>query len=146
MISTLGSIVSRIMERIVPDPFVIAILLTLLTAVASLVWGDYGGESQFEGLIDSWSNSKSGLWALLAFAMQMCLILVTGYALATTSFVRRCIDSIADIPQSTASAAAIVGFIACVAGLVNWGLGLIVGALLAREVGFSMQRRSIPCH
>ena len=52
MISTLGSIVSRIMERIVPDPFVIAILLTLLTAVASLVWGDYGGESQFGGLID----------------------------------------------------------------------------------------------
>jgi len=146
MISTLGSVVSRIMERIVPDPFVIAILLTLLTAVASLIWGDYGGDSQFGGLIDAWSNSNSGLWALLAFAMQMCLILVTGYALATTALVRKCIDGIADIPQSTGSAAATVGFIACVAGLVNWGLGLIVGALLAREVGFSLQRRNIPCH
>ncbi|HIC48181.1 MAG TPA: HAMP domain-containing protein [Methylophaga sp.] len=78
--------------------------------------------------------------------MQMCLILVTGYALATTSLVRSMIHRLADIPTSTAAAAAIVGLVACICGLVNWGLGLIVGALLAREVGFSMQRRNKPCH
>ncbi len=146
MISSLGSAISKVMERVVPDPFVIAILLTLITAIVSLAWGDYGSDSQVGGLIDAWSNSTSGLWSLLAFAMQMCLILVTGYALATTKLVKTCIDGIADIPQSTAGAAAIVGFIACIAGLMNWGLGLIVGALLAREVGFSLQRRGIPCH
>ena len=31
-------------------------------------------------------------------------------------------------------------------GLLNWGLGLIVGALLARDVGRSLQSRGIRAH
>jgi short-chain fatty acids transporter len=97
-------------------------------------------------VLDSWRDGNSGIWKLLAFSMQMCLILVTGYALATTSFFESLIRKFASIPKSTASAAALVGLVACICGLLNWGLGLIVGALLAREVGFSMQRSNKPCH
>jgi short-chain fatty acids transporter len=146
MISKLGLSISRVVERVVPDPFVIAIFLTIITAIAALLWGNFGDQSSIVGVLDSWRDSNSGIWKLLAFSMQMCLILVTGYALATTSLVESLIRKVADIPNSTASAAAFVGFIACVCGLLNWGLGLIVGALLAREVGFSMQRRDKPCH
>ena len=56
------------------------------------------------------------------------------------------IDAVARLPRTTATAGAIVAFIACAAALINWGLGLIVGALLAREVGRSMQRRGITAH
>ena len=42
--------------------------------------------------------------------------------------------------------ATLVGFAACSSALLNWGLGLIVGAMLAREVGRSMHRRGVPCH
>ena len=146
MISGFGLRISRVVERVVPDPFVIAIFLTLVTAIAALLWGDFGDQSSFIGVLDSWRDSSNGMWKLLSFSMQMCLILVTGYALATTSLVRAMIHRLADIPTSTAAAAAIVGLVACICGLVNWGLGLIVGALLAREVGFSMQRRNKPCH
>ena len=146
MVSKLGLAISRIMERIIPDPFVIAILLTLLTIVAAFLWGDFGDKTKFAGIIDSWSDGKTGMWMLLGFGMQMCLVLVTGYALATTSQIKKAINYMADIPSSTANAAALVGFVACVTGLLNWGLGLIVGALLAREVGLSMQRRQINCH
>ena len=146
MISGFGLRISRVVERVVPDPFVIAIFLTLVTAIAALLWGDFGDQSSFIGVLDSWRDSSNGMWKLLSFSMQMCLILVTGYALATTSLVRSMIHRLADIPTSTAAAAAIVGLVACICGLVNWGLGLIVGALLAREVGFSMQRRNKPCH
>jgi len=139
MISGFGLRISRVVERVVPDPFVIAIFLTLVTAIAALLWGDFGDQSSFIGVLDSWRDSSNGMWKLLSFSMQMCLILVTGYALATTSLVRSMIHRLADIPTSTAAAAAIVGLVACICGLVNWGLGLIV-------VGFSMQRRNKPCH
>ena len=142
----LGIAISKVFERIVPAPFVIAILLTIFTAIMALLFGDFEGKPRFTSLLDSWRDSESGIWKLLAFAMQMCLILVTGYALATTRLVKTCIEGLSNIPRSTASAAALVGFIACVCGLLNWGLGLIVGALLAREVGFSLQRRNIKAH
>ena len=146
MIGKTGLVVSKQLERIVPDPFVIAILLTVVTAIAALIWGDFGDADRTTSLLDSWRDGKSGIWKLLAFSMQMCLVLVTGYALATTRAVRALIDALANIPRSTASAAALVGFVACVFGLLNWGLGLIVGALLAREVGFALQRKNIDIH
>ena len=72
--------------------------------------------------------------------------LVTGYALAASPPVRRAIDAIANLPKSGAGGAALVASVAVLAGLVNWGLALVVGALLARAVGRSLQRRGIPCH
>jgi len=154
MISKFGLVMSRYVQRIVPDPFVIAILLTVITAVIALIWGNFGGNSAGDvsgtdrviALLDSWRDGNSGIWKLLAFSMQMCLVLVTGYALATTRSIQYLINLLADVPRSTATAAALVGIVACCTGLLNWGLGLIVGAILAREVGFSMQRRQIPCH
>lgn len=146
MFSALGLKISKRVERIVPDPFVIAIGLTILTAIIALLCGDFGDKNNAVALLDSWRDGQSGLWKLLAFSMQMCLVLVTGYALATTNVVKSVIDFLADMPQNSATAAALVGVVACTTGLLNWGLGLIVGALLAREVGFSMQRRNIPCH
>jgi len=144
--SKLGQFISHYFERIIPDPFVIAILLTVFTAIAALLFGNFSDKPAMTTLLDSWRSGDSGVWALLGFSMQMCLVLVTGYALATTLFVRAIIDAIATIPKNTATAAMLVGFIACVAGLLNWGLGLIVGALLAREVGFALQRKNITVH
>jgi len=150
MLSKQGLAISRVFERSAPDPFVIAILLTAFTAVIALLWGDYPAahdtiSQRTTYLLDAW-RSDDGLWKLLAFGMQMCLILVTGHALAVTRPMRKIIDAIARLPRSTAGAAALVGFVACITGLINWGLGLIVGALLAREVGKSLARRNIPAH
>ncbi len=150
MLAKLGLAISRVFERLAPDPFVIAILLSVLTAALALAFGVYpektsGLSARAAHLLDAWSGDQ-GFWKLLAFGMQMCLILVTGHALATTRPVRAMIERVADLPQSCAGAAALVGFAAALTGLINWGLGLIVGALLAREVGRSMARRQIPSH
>jgi short-chain fatty acids transporter len=151
MISRLGLAISRVFERTAPDPFVIAILLTVVTAVIALIWGHFPPSDQSildrgEFLLDSWRDNRTGIWRLLEFSMQMCLILVTGHALAVTRPVRTMIDAVARVPKSTASAGALVSFVACATGLINWGLGLIVGALLARAVGRSMQQRGITAH
>jgi len=147
MIGRLGMLISHLFRWLIPDPFVIAILLSVVTVVAALLWGSFGSsEEPFYVLIDAWSSNESGIWKLLAFSMQMCLVLVTGHALASTRVIRWGIDRIASVPRSTMSAAAMVGFIAIVFGLLNWGLGLIVGALLARDVGRSLQSRGIRAH
>ena len=150
LVSGLGLLVTRTVGRFVPDPFLLAIGLTALTALLALVlpgtFADRDPEqSKAMLLLDAWWG-KDGIWKLLAFAMQMALVLVTGYALAASPPVRRGIDAIAELPRSTASAAGLVAFVAILAGLVNWGLALVVGALLARAVGRGLERRGIPCH
>ena len=147
MISRLGLHISRIFRFLIPDPFVIAILLTMVTVIAALVWGRFApDEDRWLGLLDAWIDGKSGIWKLLAFGMQMSLILLTGAVLAASKPVRFGIERIALLPRGTASGAALVGGIAAGVGLVNWGLGLIVGALLAREVGKGLEQRNIKSH
>ena len=148
MISRVGLAVSRVLERCAPDPFVIAIFLTLLTAVLALLFGNFPqhpGESHVLALLDAW-RADSGLWKFLGFGMQMCLILVTGHALASSRPVRSVIDTLAGLPRNTAQAAGLVAAVACVTALINWGLGLIVGALLAREVGRALATRGQKAH
>jgi len=148
MVARLGALLSKFFAKTAPDPFVIAVGLTLLTAILAVTLGfsdqaTVGGKAN--AMLDSWRGSD-GLWKFLAFGMQMCLILVTGHALAASRPVRRMIDSLASMPRSAAGAAAMVGFFAIVCGLINWGLGLIVGALLAREVARSLRSRGIRAH
>ena len=149
-ISRLGLLVTRTIGRWIPDPFVLAIGLTLLTAILALVVpGTFAdrdpGSSRSTLLLEAWWGG-GGLWKLLAFSMQMALVLVTGYALASSPPIRWCIDRIAGLPGSTSTAAMMVAGVAVLTGLVNWGLALVVGALLARATGRSLERRSIPCH
>lgn len=147
MLSRLGLLISRLFHRIVPDPFIIAILLTFLTAALALGLGfrssDATLSSRAATLADAWG---SGIWDLLKFGMQMCLILVTGHALASSRPVRRLLSRLAGLPRTGAQAAALVALVACLAGVLNWGLGLIVGAILARDAGRSAHARGIPVH
>ena len=80
MISRLGLAISRVFARTAPDPFVIAIVLTLVTVVLALLIGRFSTHDQstldrMEFLLDAWRDPAKGMWALLTFSMQMCLIL-----------------------------------------------------------------------
>lgn len=153
MVSRLGLWISKVFRRIVPDPLVIAIVLTIVVFLLALAFGRFpppAGASlplaeRTARLFDAW-RSTDGLWKLLTFGMQMCLILVTGYALAESRPVRRILDVLAELPRSPRAAVGLVALVACVAGLVNWGLGLIVGAILARNVARAAARRNIKVH
>lgn len=145
MLERLGTTLSRLSLRWVPDPFVLALLLTLLSFLGALHYTGY----DFARTLLSWvhgSGSGKGFWNLLAFGMQMCLILVTGHALASSPPVRRLLDALAARARTPASAIAIVSVTAMLLALVNWGLGLIAGALLARAVGERARTRGIAVH
>lgn len=126
----------------IPDPLAVAIGLTI--AAFALAWGL--GTASAGQLIDAWADPKMGLWSLLAFSMQMCLILVTGHAVAETRPFRAAMRAVAGLPRDTGQAAALVSIGAMALALLNWGLGLIGGALLAREVGYALRDRGVPVH
>lgn len=141
MIAALGLRLSAFFRATAPDPFVLAVLLTGLTFVLALALTGAGpGE-----LVSTWGGPE-GVWSLLAFGMQMCLILVTGHALASSPPVSRALAGLSALPRTGAQGAALVSLVACVLGVCNWGLGLIAGALLARRVGASMASRGVPAH
>ena len=75
-----------------------------------------------------------GTFNILAFALQMILILATGYAIADAPIVQRGLRTLATKADTPARAALVVFPIVAVAAWLNWGLGLVVGALLSREI------------
>lgn len=139
MIKQLGDVFSRFSERYMPEPIIFALLLTFITFALGLTLTDSGPL----GMVDHW---YSGFWNLLAFTMQMVLILVTGHALATSPPVKSRIQRLASQPSSSAQAAALTALVACVFSWVNWALGLIVGAIFALEIGKAAYRQGVKLH
>ncbi len=114
-------------ERWLPDAFVFALLATLLVLALGLV----AGHAAPLALVDAWGK---GFWELLPFTMQMALVIVTGYVLATSRPVALAIARLAQVPRSARQAIVLVALFAMVTAWLNWGFSLIFGALLAREV------------
>lgn len=136
---TIGNVLARFSTRWVPDAFVFAIVLSLLVYLLALGLTPSGPVQ----LVNHW---YTGFWGLLEFAMQMALVLVTGYALASSPPAKRGIGWIASRPRGPRSAYALTAFCAGLLGMVHWGLGLIAGALLAVEIGRSCRERGITVH
>ena len=117
----------RIVQRYLPDAFLFAVILTLVVFVMGIFMT---GSSPIQ-MVEYWGT---GFWDLLAFAMQMALIVVTGYVLANTPTVKKALEKISTLANSPASAIVLVTFVASIASLINYGFGLVVGALLAIQV------------
>ena len=87
-------------------------------------------------VVEHWGG---GVWNLLAFAMQMALVLVCGSALAAAPAVKRSISALARVPKTPAGAIALVTVISALACWLNWGFGLIVGVIFAKEMARQLQ-------
>ncbi len=135
----IGYRISENVEKWMPDPFLFAVLLTFLSFLMGIVIAN-------QSPMDMVLHWYKGFWTLLTFAMQMVLILVTGYALAHHPYVHRMLIRVASLPKDGKQASALVALFAMVFSWINWGLGLIVGALLAREVGKQAYRRDVAIH
>lgn len=116
-----------IVQRFLPDPFLFAVILTFIVFILGIFVTN-------QGPMDMILHWYTKFWSLLAFSMQMVLILVTGFAMAKAPVFKRGLEKIANIPKGPGSAILIVSFVGIVACWINWGFGLVIGALLAKEV------------
>ncbi len=117
----------KLIRKYLPDPFVFAILLTVVAALAAII---STGQTPLE-VVENWGG---GVWSLLAFSMQMALVLVCGSALADAPVIKRVLRKMAALPKTPAAAIITVTMVSSIACWINWGFGLIVGAIFAKEI------------
>lgn len=125
-------------ERWYPDSFVFAALAVIVVAVADLALGAKP--------MDVASSFGGGFWTMIPFTMQMTIVVISGYVVATSAPVSRFVDAIAGIPTSARGAIAFVAFMSMAASFLNYALSLIFGGLLvlalARRTDLKMDYRA----
>ncbi len=126
MINRLLMFFVNLMQKYLPDPFTIAWMISLVVVAMALGIT----HTPIIKIVDDWGK---GFFGILAFAMQMTLVIVSGYALAASPIVRRFLRAVAGIPRTPVQTILFIGFTSMVLYYLNWGLGLIAGGLLARE-------------
>jgi short-chain fatty acids transporter len=129
----------RFFERWMPDSFVIAVGLTLLTFVLAIV----ATETTPTQAIDLWNGS---FWNLLTFTNQIALTLLFGYALASAAVVNRQLLRIAGSVGSARAAYTIVCVVTGVLALLSWSLALVAAGILSRAIGESCRQRGVRVH
>ena len=122
----------KMVERLLPDAFIFCVLLTVIAFVLAIITTGQGPMQ----MILHWGN---GVWGLLAFSMQMALVLVLGNAFATSGLIKGFLKKIAKRAKTPLQAILLVSFVSAIACWINWGFGLIVGALLARELARNVE-------
>lgn len=117
----------KLVERYLPDPYIFVLLLTIVAAAAAIAV-----ERQTPlAVMRMWGD---GFWGLLTFSMQMLLVLVTGFMLASSPPVKRILQKLAGTAKSAGGAIILVTLVSLAASWINWGFGLVVGALFAKEL------------
>ena len=139
MLRKIAGPASRVVERWLPGAFVFAVVLTVVVAALSLLLTDTGPKE----LTLAWGT---GLTDLLSFMTQVALVLLLGYTLANLPPVRRLLAVVAGVPRGARSAYAFVAVVAGLASLLSFGLGLIVGGVVAVEVARRFRDRGTPLH
>lgn len=138
------AIIEKLFKTLLPAPFTIAVLLTLVTFFLALLITT-SEVTGFDRVIELMGFWEQGLWnpPLLVFAIQMMLMLVLGHVLALTKPVDAFIRYVTRFCTTTAKAAMLVTLLTVCVALFNWGLGLIFGAILARKVGEHASRNNL---
>ncbi|NPV43941.1 MAG: short-chain fatty acid transporter [Firmicutes bacterium] len=127
MIKKLSDILVTMVKKYLPNPFILAVLLNLVV----FIMGIFIAKKTPMEMTKFWGN---GLFGLLSFTMQMVLVLVTGHALANSPIVVRILKGITRVPKNTTQAIMFTCVVAFICSYLNWGFGLIAGALIAKEI------------
>src|SRR5215217_2618777 len=113
-------------EKWFPDAYIFALAGVVIIAVAALAIG-----ASPQSIANAFGD---GFWDLTAFTLQMAMVVLTGYVVATSPPVAKLIDRLATMPNSARSAVSFVAFLSLSVSFLNWGLSLVFGGLLARAI------------
>lgn len=127
LISSLSSSLTSFSQKFIPNSFVIALTLTIFTFVLALIFTDFG----LFDLIQFWGN---GFWELLSFAMQMCLIIFTGYIVAVSPLVSRFLNFLATLPQGPKSSIFLMVIISLTLSWIHWGFSIVGSAIMVKFI------------
>lgn len=135
---------SAFTEKWLPDAFGFVLVGTVIVLLLGLVTGEPMLKAAVDplkpkrmGLIDAWG---AGFWSLFTFTLQMAMIIIGGYAVASSAPVARLIAWLALIPKTPRTAVAFAAAVSMTASYLNWAFSLVFAAILAREVARKVPR------
>src|ERR1041385_5525522 len=111
-LARIGIAFSDWFEKWLPDAFVFGLIAILVVFIASVAVGNSPLKTA------TWFGS--GFWELVKFTMQMVLILITGYAVATAPPVYRLITRLSEMKTSPRGAVAFVALFSMISSLFSW--------------------------
>ena len=112
-------------ERWFPDALVFALMGIVVVFAGGVALGESPARLAIQG-------GKS-FWSLVPFTMQMVMVIIGGYVVATSRPVYRLIRGLASLTQEPRTAVALIALFSTLTSLISWGLSLIFSGLLARE-------------
>src|SRR4030067_272776 len=127
LISSLSSSLTSFSQKFIPSSFVIALILTVFTFALALIFTNFG----LFNLIQFWGN---GFWELLSFAMQMCLIIFTGYIVAVSPLVSRFLNFLANLPKGPKSSILLMVILSLSLSWIHWGFSIVGSAIMVKFI------------
>jgi len=113
-------------ERWFPDPLVFALAGVVIVFAFGLLLHQPASKLAIQG--------AKNFWTLVPFTMQMVMVIIGGYVVATTPVVHRIIRVLSGIPKNGRNAVAMIALFSMLTSLISWGLSLIFSGLLTREL------------
>jgi short-chain fatty acids transporter len=113
-------------ERWFPDPLVFALLGVVVVFIFGLILGQSPAKLAVQG--------GKNFWTLVPFTMQMVMIIIGGYVVASSPVVYRGIRALAGVPKTPRGAIALVALLSMLTSLISWGLSLIFSGVFVREL------------
>jgi short-chain fatty acids transporter len=125
---------SRFCNKWVPSAMVFVMMLTIIVAILAVIISKspvITSTADKTSVMDAWVQ---GFWKLLQFAMQMALIMVTGFVVASSPPIKKAIVKLASVPKSQTGAIIFIGIVSFCMWWIHWGFGMMAGILLGREI------------
>lgn len=113
-------------EKWFPDALVFAFLGVVITFILGILIGESPTKLAIEG--------GKGFWSLVPFTMQMVMVIIGGYVVATAPIVNRLIEKLASLPKTSKGAVTFIAFFSMMTSLLSWGFSLIFSGLLVKAI------------
>ncbi|NIE62475.1 TIGR00366 family protein [Burkholderia sp. Ax-1719] len=113
-------------EKWYPDAYVFVAFTVLVVALGAMAMG-----ASPRAVSVAFGN---GFWSLIPFTMQMAMVAISGYVIASSPPVARLVTRAAQVPRHGRAAVAYVAFISVLTSLLHWAISLVFAGLLVREL------------
>lgn len=136
MLALLGraaTLMSALSERFIPSAFSIALILTFVVFGVSMATTG----ASLPAVVVEWGN---GFWILVPFAMQMALVVLTGFLVSTAPVVDRGFARLAHLAGTPRATVALMAIVSMSLAWIHWGLSLIGCAMLVRHLARAQPR------
>ncbi|MBF8984004.1 short-chain fatty acid transporter [Lutibacter sp. B2] len=136
MIKKITQVLVSLVKKYLPNPFILSVMLSFVVFILGIVMAK-------KSPIEMTTYWGTGFFALLKFTMQMILVLFTGHALANSPIVMKVLKKLTSIPKTRTQAVMFTCAVAYICSYLNWGFGLIAGALIAKEMAIRHHGKGI---